>query len=93
MNTGTPRELKPIAEQVLAWVAFQRNHGDLEMLFQEDALRRIELCALVTMNVASFADLYDLQIRELSLENGEVAKVAEERMLDDNLEEPRRSFD
>jgi len=56
---GTPRELRPIADQVLAWVATHRNNEwpgrDAP---SDDDLRRIELCALATREAAMFFDLY-----------------------------------
>lgn len=55
MNGGTPRELLPISEKVLAWVAIQRSQG-FGVPFGH--LRRIELCALATREAAMFFDLY-----------------------------------
>jgi len=98
MDRGTPRELKPIAEQVLAWVADARRKAELwgdGTNFRSptlDELRRIELCALVAINVANFADLYDLQILELSLETDLSEKAAEEHKQDDSLEEQEEDF-
>ncbi len=104
MEKGTPRELKPIAEQVLAWVARQRElHNPPEPihgypvrrigLVNKDHLRRIELCALVAMNVANFADLYDLQNLEQLLGTDLSEKVDEERKQDDSSEELKGLLD
>jgi hypothetical protein len=51
---GTPRELLPITEKVLAFVARVRKTGGVDL---ED-LRRIELCALATREACYFHDLY-----------------------------------
>lgn len=61
---GTTRALAPISDSVLAWVAEQRRHLEtvrrLSRSGQDwsDDLRRIELCALVTRDVAAFNALY-----------------------------------
>lgn len=57
---GTPRELRPIAEQVLAWVAGERKQlGQMVSgTPHEQMLRKIELCALATIEAAMFHDLY-----------------------------------
>ena len=52
---GTPRELLPVTEEVLALVARQRQR--LTLLSPDD-LRRIELCALATREACYFHDLY-----------------------------------
>jgi hypothetical protein len=60
-SPGTARELRPIAEEVLAWVAAERqaNVGKRHrMAVHPDDLRRIELCALATREAAMFFDLY-----------------------------------
>jgi hypothetical protein len=51
---GTPRELLPITEQVLAFVARVRKSGGVDL----NDLRRIELCALATREACYFHDLY-----------------------------------
>jgi hypothetical protein len=51
---GTPRELLPITEQVLAFVARYRASGGVDL----NDLRRIELCALATREACYFHDLY-----------------------------------
>jgi hypothetical protein len=58
MNGGTARELGPIAEKVLAWVAIQRSQG---FGVPADQLRRIELCALATREAAMFFELYGME--------------------------------
>lgn len=62
---GTPDKLVPIAEQVLAWVAHERNrwrrtYAGTSYIPQDklDDLRRIELCALATREAAMFHALY-----------------------------------
>lgn len=56
---GTPRALKPIAEAVLAFVARHRDGADMEeTMVDSQLLRRIELCALTTLDVANFDTLY-----------------------------------
>ena len=59
---GTPRAIGPIAEQVLAWVALQRQVPTLELRrITPDELRRIELCAQAAREAAMFHDLYGLE--------------------------------
>ena len=59
---GTPRAIGPIAEQVLAWVALQRQFPTLELRrITPDELRRIELCAQAAREAAMFHDLYGLE--------------------------------
>ena len=61
-DDGTLRARKPIAERVLAWVAVERDfqrRGVHSHVSAED-LRRIELCALSTIEAAMFFDLYGL---------------------------------
>ena len=65
LTDGTPRELLPIAEEVLAWVARERRHvssmfdgDDIGYRAQMDHIRRIELCALATREAAMLFDLY-----------------------------------
>ena len=58
---GTPEELRPIAEQVLAWVARHRVDPYLlqgEETLEPDDLRRIELCALAVREWSLFLTLY-----------------------------------
>ncbi len=57
---GTPRAIGPIAEQVLAWVAWQRASTSPERASADD-LRRIELCAQAAREAAMFHDLYGLE--------------------------------
>lgn len=52
---GTPRELLPISEEVLALVARQRIR---RFAPSAEDLRRIELCALATREACYFHDLY-----------------------------------
>jgi hypothetical protein len=59
-GNGTPRELLPVTEQVLAWVAAaraRRADGRCPHATADD-IRRIELCALATREAAFFHDLY-----------------------------------
>ncbi len=67
---GTPRELLPIADQVLAWVARERAKNDAPLpgdpfhtsvYVSDNELRRIELCALATREAAMFFDLYGIR--------------------------------
>ena len=51
---GTPRELLPITEQVLCFVAAER----LLRRLHPDDIRRIELVALATREACMFFDLY-----------------------------------
>lgn len=55
MGAGTPAALRPITEEVLAWVARQRVAPTLAT---PDDVRRIELCAMATREAAMFFDLY-----------------------------------
>jgi hypothetical protein len=60
---GTPRATKEIAEKVLAWVRERRDFNQAltehdEAWIDPDDLRRIELCALATQNLALFNELY-----------------------------------
>lgn len=59
---GTPRALAPIARGVLAWVADMRTkqqiRGHHPSIITDDTLRRIELCALCTLDVGMMQDLY-----------------------------------
>lgn len=59
-SPGTARELRPVAEEVLAWVSRERNwKSEWEVLPpSDDDIRRIELCALATREAAMFFDLY-----------------------------------
>lgn len=60
MNNGTPRELKPIAEQVLVWVAGERKQWEgLLPPSYEATLRRIELCAQAVLQMSMLSDLYE----------------------------------
>lgn len=70
MTGGTPRELLPITEEVLAWVSKQRRMFQAAKLADtvagrsyEKHLRRIELCALATREAALFFDLYSIGLR------------------------------
>jgi hypothetical protein len=60
MNYGTPRELKPIADLTLAFVANAKNRRARGLCVHatDDEIRRIELCALATREAAMFFDLY-----------------------------------
>lgn len=65
---GTPRALGPIAREVLARVAFARKYraeGKNVPLSDED-LRRIELCALATLDISMLASLYAVLPKEES---------------------------
>jgi len=69
MDGGTPRNLVPIAEQVLAWVANERaprNDPSFPGYVSNDDLRRIELCALATREAAMFHDYLGVDDAELS---------------------------
>lgn len=59
---GTPAALAPIARQVLDWVASERNLAPYQTEYDNpvdpDVLRRIELCALATLDVGMLHDLY-----------------------------------
>lgn len=59
-SDGTARRIGPIADEVLVWVNFQRNHGSLDMQFEGDALRRIELCAQAAKEASMFFDFYGI---------------------------------
>jgi len=76
---GTPRALMPIAQETLAWVVKQRRHLEerygwmrkewpdcWERTFteREAMIRKIELCALVTIDVAMMQDLYAIGPKE-----------------------------
>jgi hypothetical protein len=52
---GTPRALRPIAEEVILLVARARE-GVVDLT--PDDLRRIELCALTALDVSMFRDLF-----------------------------------
>jgi hypothetical protein len=83
MGIGTPRELKPIAEQVLAWVAKQK---ELPKLFPSaDELRRIELCAKAVLEMAMLHELYEQNPLQSDGSEKEVL-VASTRKQDDNSE-------
>lgn len=58
---GTPRALGPIARQTLSLVAALRAAdcaGCAAELIDDEAIRRIELCALATLDIAHFGELY-----------------------------------
>jgi hypothetical protein len=55
-NDGTPQALRPIAEQVLTWVASERQVDDGWSVIPADDLRRIELCALAVIEWSMFHD-------------------------------------
>lgn len=79
---GTPRALKPIAEEVLQWVERERP------FVAPHELRRIELCAKVALNVANFAELYGSRNLEQSDKSEKEALDAAIYRPDDNKEEP-----
>ena len=56
-DMSTPAELVPISEQVLAWVAYQRQHAGF-INIGADNLRRIELCSLATREAAFLHSMY-----------------------------------
>lgn len=97
---GTPRALKPIAEEVLSYVArerelietkyFQGTSLTTKLLRKGrlDELRRIELCAKVALNVANFTELYGLQNLEQLIEKLNEETADEEHKQDDNKAEP-----
>jgi hypothetical protein len=60
--SGTPEELLPISEKVLAWVSKQRTRrrANVWTYITEDDLRRIELMALATREAAMFHALYGI---------------------------------
>lgn len=62
MTSGTPRAIGPLADQVLAWVAAQRDERTrtLHSVDRVAEIRRIELCALAAREAAMFHDLYGL---------------------------------
>jgi hypothetical protein len=66
---GTARELRPIAEQVLAWVVAHRLSGVCGI--HADDLRRIELCALATIEAAMFFDLYGVRTGRIDHTGGD----------------------
>ena len=78
MPQGTPRELRPVTERVLAWVATVRQHGGVD---RED-VRAIELCALATREAAMFFDLYGIGDPDAS-----AAQVQDERRAPGRLPE------
>lgn len=55
---GTPAALAPIAREVLAWVAQERRKEWYDDGVAPDTIRRIELCALATLDVGMLHDLY-----------------------------------
>ncbi len=55
MNAGTPRELRPIAEQVLNDLRFRP--------LPRDVHRRIELCALAVLEWSMFLELYEIEVK------------------------------
>ena len=61
---GTPRELGPVAERVLVWVAQERKKNERAHSYAyktpDDDIRAIELCALATREAAMFFDLYGI---------------------------------
>lgn len=65
---GTPAALGPIAREVLAWVARQRTLLPSVRPEAADAhadhLRRIELCALATLDISMLASLYAVLPKE-----------------------------
>lgn len=54
---GTARAIGPLADQVLAWVAYARERGGY-IKVRPDELRRIELMAQAAREAAMFYDLY-----------------------------------
>ena len=62
---GTPRELGPVAERVLVWVAQERKKNERAHSYAyktpDDDIRAIELCALATREAAMFHDLYGME--------------------------------
>lgn len=58
---GTPRELKKIAREVLEWVAMWRQPHDKfwdKVGPTKEELRKIELCAQATLNMAMMYEAY-----------------------------------
>ncbi len=55
MHTGTPRGLKPIAEQVLYDLRYRP--------LPRDVHRRIELCALAVLEWSMFLELYQIEVK------------------------------
>lgn len=56
---GTPSELKHIARQTLQWVAKARLQGSIVGIYVSPTdLRKIELCALATLNMAMLYEVY-----------------------------------
>jgi hypothetical protein len=59
MNSGTARAIGPIADQVLAWVAYERTRH--RPAATKDELRRIELMAQAAKEASMFFDLYGMK--------------------------------
>lgn len=65
MLEGTPRAIGPIADEVLAWVAFQKRSSTELRRPTPDELRRIELMAQAAREAAMFHQLYGIEERDL----------------------------
>lgn len=56
---GTPSELKAIANHTLRWIAKARTEGSIVGAYVSPTdLRKIELCALATLNMAMLHEVY-----------------------------------